>query len=601
MRAPQPIREGTLATRAARGRPGRRGLCHARGRGARRRAGARPRSPTPSATGTTTTPTSPPPGCPRRPAACRPSSSRGSRSGSRPTTTPTRPASRCSTRPAAQTRYVRAEAPRGAPVRFDHGTWSAAGGFASAGATTGEAVAGPGGSVTIDVPARRAGDGAHAPVRADLRRRHRRRPALGRPRAGRRRARRDRVRRRLRRRRVRRPAGRAPGRAAAPTTTAVVLDAPPRLVGGGRTALGGRVVPARAGVAVAVTATARRARAPARRHAGRRHVLAAAADRARPPASAPSPRASRRRRGRSPCVSTVRIRVRRSAGGAAVIRGRVRPRLPGRVLLLRGGAVRPTATAQRPRRALPHPARQPAPRPLPGRLHPVRRARRAVHVEHRSHPMKSIRIAGALAAVAGARRARRPRRAHPSVYTDTAPGRAARAAGRPRRLTQTRYVVANHGFTYVLRESNGGTDRRRASTTSRCPRAYRDAVEPGPGMLARPRAHGRAGARDVRASRRSRRRRRSALAGRRTRSTTTSRSRRSRPAWRTTRRRGSRSCKDAHRRRPRDGGRPAGRVRGAARSDGDLRRRRRDAVDERGASTRADRARDAPLPPRSRG
>ena len=55
------------------------------------------------------------------------------------------------------TRYVRAEAPRGAPVRFDHGTWTLAGGFASDGPTAGEAVAGPGGAVAIDLPAVPAG------------------------------------------------------------------------------------------------------------------------------------------------------------------------------------------------------------------------------------------------------------------------------------------------------------------------------------------------------------------------------------------------------------------------------------------------------------
>ena len=45
-------------------------------------------------------------------------------------------------------------------------------------------------------------------------------------------------------------------------------------------------------------------------------------------------------------VSTVRIAVRERAGGAVVVRGTVRPRLPGRVLLLRRGAVKPTATAK---------------------------------------------------------------------------------------------------------------------------------------------------------------------------------------------------------------------------------------------------------------
>ncbi len=50
------------------------------------------------------------------------------------------------------TRYVRAEAPRGAAVRFDHGTWTLAGGFVSAGATTGATTPGTGGTVTIDIP-----------------------------------------------------------------------------------------------------------------------------------------------------------------------------------------------------------------------------------------------------------------------------------------------------------------------------------------------------------------------------------------------------------------------------------------------------------------
>ena len=55
-----------------------------------------------------------------------------------------------------QTRYVRAEAPRPpAAVRYDHGTWTEAGGFVSAGPTVGEVVAGSGGTVTIDIPPRR--------------------------------------------------------------------------------------------------------------------------------------------------------------------------------------------------------------------------------------------------------------------------------------------------------------------------------------------------------------------------------------------------------------------------------------------------------------
>ena len=55
-----------------------------------------------------------------------------------------------------QTRYVRAVAPDPPAMTFDHGTWTAAGGFASAGATTGSVVGGPGGTTTIDVPIRPA-------------------------------------------------------------------------------------------------------------------------------------------------------------------------------------------------------------------------------------------------------------------------------------------------------------------------------------------------------------------------------------------------------------------------------------------------------------
>ena len=53
-----------------------------------------------------------------------------------------------------QLRYVRGEAVRGAPVRFDHGTWSAAGGFASAGPVAGLAEAD---ALVIDVPGVAAG------------------------------------------------------------------------------------------------------------------------------------------------------------------------------------------------------------------------------------------------------------------------------------------------------------------------------------------------------------------------------------------------------------------------------------------------------------
>jgi hypothetical protein len=233
-----------------------------------------------------------------------------------------------------QVRYVRAEAPRGAPVRFDHGTWSAAGGFVPAGATTGAAEAD---GVTIDVPGLPAStvlsrifvltyDGADAgsPHWVD-----------------------------------RAPGGTGPaeeafgadfvagacagggpggGPGGAATTTAVELDARRRVVGGGQTAIGGRVVPARAGVPVAVTAGARVRRAvtqadgtfalvlPLRETTRIRAVAEGIASQTRTVT----------------VVSTVRIRVRRGH----VVTGRVRPALPGRVLLLRRGAVKPAATAK---------------------------------------------------------------------------------------------------------------------------------------------------------------------------------------------------------------------------------------------------------------
>ena len=245
------------------------------------------------------------------------------------------------------TRYVRAEAPRGAPVRFDQGTWTLAGGFASAGAAAGEAVPGPGGAVAVDVPAVVAGtvlarpfvltyDGAtgtaphwvdRAPggvdpagteVGADF-------VAGSCAPAG--------------------PGTSPPPGGGAPATTAVALDAPRRVVGGGRTAVSGRVTPARAGVAVAVTASARRAvvRRAVTQADGSFSLTLPVGETTRVRAVADGLGSQTRT---ITVVSTVRIAVRERAGGAVVVRGTVRPRLPGRVLLLRRGAVKPTATAK---------------------------------------------------------------------------------------------------------------------------------------------------------------------------------------------------------------------------------------------------------------
>ena len=241
-----------------------------------------------------------------------------------------------------EVRYVRGVAGRGVPVRFDHGTWSAAGGFASAGPVAGVAEAD---ALVIDVPGVAPGsvmarpfvltyDGGSAadPHWVD------RAPggtdpagtefgadvvagscAPGGP----------------------GPGGGGPGT----TTTAVVLDAPRRVQGGGKVAVGGRVVPARAGVAVAVTATARRSvtRRAVTQADGTFSLLLPIRETTRVRAVAESIGSQTKTLRVKPVV---RIRVRERAGGAVKVKGRIRPKLPGRVLLLRRGAVEPTATAR---------------------------------------------------------------------------------------------------------------------------------------------------------------------------------------------------------------------------------------------------------------
>jgi len=245
------------------------------------------------------------------------------------------------------TRYVRAEAPRGGPVRFDHGAWTPAGGFASAGPTTGEAVAGSGGAVAIDVPGVAAGtvlarpfvltyDGVTgtAPHWVD------RAPGGVAPDGVETGA--DYV--------AGTCAGSGPGPAPGPgggtaTTTAVVLDAPRRIVGGGRAVIGGRVTPARAGVTVELTASARRSAVRrARTQAdGTFSLLVPVRETTRLRAVAEGIGSQTRT---LTVVSRVHIRIARTPGGGAVVRGRVSPKLPGRVLLLRANGVEPVAATR---------------------------------------------------------------------------------------------------------------------------------------------------------------------------------------------------------------------------------------------------------------
>ena len=260
-------------------------------------------------------------------------------------------------------RYVRIEGPRTGPARYDHGVWTLAGGFASAGATSGETVSGPGGTVTIDVPAATGAlpgallarpfvltyDGMSSPAAphwvdrapggvgpaeaafgADY--------VVGSCLAG-------------------LPGGPGgpggpgagtPGDAATPRTTGVVLNAPRRLTGAGRVRASGRIVPARGSVSVRITARPSHSRRAALVRSVR--TLSDGSFVVSIPLSESSTITALAdgisAQTRSVTVrSTVRLTLRRLAGGRTSARGVVSPRLPGRVLLLRTNAVVPSATA----------------------------------------------------------------------------------------------------------------------------------------------------------------------------------------------------------------------------------------------------------------
>ena len=266
---------------------------------------------------------------------------------------------------AGEQRYVRIEGPRTGPARYDHGVWTVAGGFASAGATTGETVSGPGGTVTIDVPAAtgalpgallgrpfvltydgmsspagphwvdRAPGGvspAEAAFGADY--------VVGSCLAG-------------------GPGGAGgPGAAGGPgsspddgaatRTTAVVLTVPKRLTGAGRVRASGRIVPARGGVTVRITAKPSHSRKVALVRSvktlsdGSFLVSVPLSESSAINALADGINAQTR-----PVTvrSTVRLTLRRLADGRTSAGGVVSPRLPGRALLLRTDAVAPSATA----------------------------------------------------------------------------------------------------------------------------------------------------------------------------------------------------------------------------------------------------------------
>lgn len=243
-------------------------------------------------------------------------------------------------------RYVRAEAPRG-PARFDYGTWTEAGGFLSAGATTGVTETGAGGAVTIDVP---AASGAVAGV--VLRRSFvltydgmtgaeahwvDRGPGGVTPAGSEFGA--DFV--------VGSCTARAPGEQPGPVvTTAVTLGrTPATLVVGKTVRFAGTVSPPRAGVRVTVTLTGRRAvrRTVTTAADGRWSVRVAVRETSTVRAASGQIASTTRT---IVMQSRTRISVRRLRDGSALVLGSVRPRLPGRVLWLAADAVRPSTTAR---------------------------------------------------------------------------------------------------------------------------------------------------------------------------------------------------------------------------------------------------------------
>jgi len=260
---------------------------------------------------------------------------------------------------AGQTRFVRANAPGpdhpGDPVTYDHGTYNRAGGFVSAGATTGSTITATSGTVTIDVPAATGAvagatlanpfvltyDGItggapdwvdHAPGGTSPDDPSRGAdyvvgsctvapPATGTDTT---------------------PTTTTPVDTTPQATNAVQLTARSKVVGGGTITVSGRVLPARAGIPVTLT---RRA------HRTARTTLTTRADgtfTAKVPIQETTElRASAEGIGSQTrtvtAFTTVKVKVVRKRDGSAVVTGTVRPKLPGRVLWLRGDAISPSA------------------------------------------------------------------------------------------------------------------------------------------------------------------------------------------------------------------------------------------------------------------
>ncbi len=238
-----------------------------------------------------------------------------------------------------QTWYVKAFADPVGALTYDYGTY-AGGTFTSLGSTAGSVIFGTGGSVTMDIPAATGAttgavltnpfvltyDGVTSGVPDWV----------------------DHA-----------PGGTGPNDSArgadytvgpcgsGSTTSAVQLTAPARIVGGNKNAtISGKALPGRAGVDVTLTRTA---------HTTAVSHATTAADgsftfvvpvhettRVRATAEGISSQTLT-----ITVKSTVRISVKRLASGAARISGRISPALPGRVLILKTTAFRPTKTITR--------------------------------------------------------------------------------------------------------------------------------------------------------------------------------------------------------------------------------------------------------------
>jgi hypothetical protein len=241
------------------------------------------------------------------------------------------------------TRYVRLWAPEVGPLEYDYGTYAPVGGFVRAGLTAGEVVHAPlNGTVTLDIP---QAAGAVPGARLDD-------PFVltydgvtgGSPHwvdHG--------------------PGGTQPTDTARGadyvmgscdpqnppnTTVAVELRAPSSLKGGGRTAtISGKVLPARGGIPVTITRDALRDAVSNVTSAadGTFAVTVPVRETTRVRAEAEGIQSQTLT---ITMRSTVTLAVRRLRSGIVRFTGQVRPILPGRVLLLRTDAIRPTASTR---------------------------------------------------------------------------------------------------------------------------------------------------------------------------------------------------------------------------------------------------------------